>query len=342
MRCGDKRAKNDIADPPKTATQKRDVFRKQRLFLHFHVSIAGILNRLAAVVCLGLRIDIEKIAGWRNRFIGTYWHVTQTLYWGLKQHTMVQSLWIGRKLSIMEKLCISSFLQNGHTFHLYVYNDVEGVPDGTVLKDANELVSSSRIFKYKHYDSYAGFSNLFRYKLLYEKGGYWVDTDVVCLKPFCFERDHMFASVRSRKQPWDYLITRYIITSWFIKAPIGSKIMDYCYKAAAERDPEKLVWGETGPKLLRTAVRQFGMQEYISPHNSFFPIHAREWKQLIHHSFIADRKWERDLQSAYAIHLYHEMWRRNGIDKNATFHRDSIYERLKRCYLNRTAPMGKF
>lgn len=247
---------------------------------------------------------------------------------------MIQSLWIGEKLSVMEQLCISSFLQNGHAFHLYVYNDVEGVPKGTVLKDANELISSKRIFKYKHYDSYAGFSNLFRYKLLFEKGGYWVDTDVVCLKPFRFERSHMFASVLSRKRPWDYLIKRYIVTNWVIKAPVGSKIMDYCYGEVAKRDPDKLIWGETGPQLIRTAVRRFGMQEYMAPHHTFFPIYFRQWKQLIRNSVMAKRKWERNMLSSYAVHLYHEMWRRNGIDKNAAFHRDSIYERLKRHYLN--------
>lgn len=113
---------------------------------------------------------------------------------------MIQSLWIGQKLSVMEQLAISSFLQNGHSFHLYVYNEMQGVPKGTILQDANEIMPSKRIFKYRHHDTYAGFANLFRYKLLVEKGGYWVDTDVVCLRPFSFTADYMFAKVRSGRQ----------------------------------------------------------------------------------------------------------------------------------------------
>ncbi len=191
---------------------------------------------------------------------------------------MIQSLWIGEKLSTMEQLSISSFLQNGHAYHLYVYDAVEGVPKGTVLKDANEIISSERIFKYKHHDSYAGFANLFRYKLLLEKGGFWVDTDVVCLRPFQFSSDYMFARAQIINRPLDLIKKRYNTPNWFIKAPIGSEIMNYCYNEAAKRNPEEIVWGETGPKLLTTAVYKLGMQKYIVPHGTFHPNSARLWR----------------------------------------------------------------
>ena len=32
---------------------------------------------------------------------------------------VIQSLWIGDRLSVMERLCIQSFLDQGHQFHLY-------------------------------------------------------------------------------------------------------------------------------------------------------------------------------------------------------------------------------
>ena len=95
----------------------------------------------------------------------------------------MQSLWIGNALSMMEQLSIASFLANGHEYHLYNYEDIENAPDGTVLKAADQILPESMIFKYKAYPSYAGFSNFFRYKLLLTKGGWWVDTDLVCLRP---------------------------------------------------------------------------------------------------------------------------------------------------------------
>lgn len=51
---------------------------------------------------------------------------------------VIQSLWIGGSLSVMEQLCITSFLKNGHPFHLYTYEDVKNIPDGTIVKDAED------------------------------------------------------------------------------------------------------------------------------------------------------------------------------------------------------------
>src|SRR5437870_1345057 len=102
---------------------------------------------------------------------------------------IVQGLWIGPELSVMEQLSVASFMRNGHEYHLYVYDDVKNIPAGTVIKDASEILPASRIFQYKHFPTYAGFSNFFRYKLLLERGGWWIDTDTVCLKPFDFGKN---------------------------------------------------------------------------------------------------------------------------------------------------------
>ncbi len=256
---------------------------------------------------------------------------------------MIQSLWIGKKLSRMEQLSITSFLQNGHSFQLYVYDEVEGVPEHTIVKDANEILPEKNMFKYRDFDSYAGFANMFRYKLLFEKGGYWVDTDVICLKPFQFDSDHMFVHVLEGRpflnfgsihaiRPFFRLKRQYYVNTWFIKTPVGSKIMDYCYRESVKRDPKELNWGETGPILLTNAVKKFRMQQYITPYETFLPINEHQWKQLVNNSLAARRKWEMSLGNIHAVHLYNEMWRRNNVDKNADFPVNSIYERLKRLY----------
>src|SRR4051812_6131780 len=92
---------------------------------------------------------------------------------------IIQSLWIGARLSTMERLSIASFLHHGHDYHLFTYGPVEGIPPGTVVQDACEILTESRIFQYRDHASYAGFANFFRYKLLLERGGWWVDTDAV-------------------------------------------------------------------------------------------------------------------------------------------------------------------
>src|SRR6266576_4985185 len=107
---------------------------------------------------------------------------------------IIQGLWIGPELSVMEQLSIDSFMRNGHEYHLYIYDEPKNVPVGAVIKDANEILPAASVFQYKQYPSYSGFSNFFRYKLLLERGGWWVDTDVICLRAFDFPETQVFAS----------------------------------------------------------------------------------------------------------------------------------------------------
>lgn len=234
---------------------------------------------------------------------------------------VVQSLWIGGRMSVMEQLCICSFLRNGHEFILYTYGNIKNVPNGTTIKDASEIISPDKIFKYKDRDTYAGFSNIFRYKLLLEKGNYWVDFDVVCLKPFINSDDYVFARARS-------------IESCVIKTPPGSEIMDYCYEVSKNKNPQELEWGEIGPDLLRDSIKRFGLQKYVAKAEIFCPIDWPEWERCISGSLIIS--WIELAKMAIfktkAVHLWNEMWRQKGIDKNSQFPKRSLYERLKRRY----------
>jgi len=106
---------------------------------------------------------------------------------------IIQGLWIGDSLSKMEQLSIKSFLDNGHEYHLYTYGDVKNIPKGTIIKDGNEIVSKNEIYTYKN-GSYSAFSNLFRFTMLYKKGGYWADTDLVCVKKIDIDNPYVFSS----------------------------------------------------------------------------------------------------------------------------------------------------
>ena len=97
---------------------------------------------------------------------------------------VIQSLWIGGRLSLLERLCIHSYLENGHPFHLYTYGAVEDVPSGATVLDAEDILPRSRCaYRIEDMDRKAVFADWFRWELLFEKGGIWSDMDCVCLKP---------------------------------------------------------------------------------------------------------------------------------------------------------------
>src|SRR4051812_38958117 len=94
---------------------------------------------------------------------------------------IINGLWIGAALGPLQLLTIKSFIANGCEFHLWTYNSLTGVlPSGLKIRDANEIISRDSVFCYptdSEIDvpfgkgSYAGFSDVFRYKLLHELGG---------------------------------------------------------------------------------------------------------------------------------------------------------------------------
>lgn len=232
----------------------------------------------------------------------------------------IQGLWIGSRLSAMEQLSIASFLAHGHEYHLYAYEKVAGVPVAVVLRDAEEILPRSRAFMYSQHETWSGFANFFRYKLLLERGGWWADTDLVCLRPFDFAEDHVFSS--------EFSVGRQMVNIGAIKAPRGCEVMLYAWDVCQTKDPAKLVWGETGPALMEEAVTKLRMQKFVQPWTVFCPVGFRDWRMLID----ADADME-SIKDSHAVHLWHEMWRAATQDKDVHYHPASMYERLRRQYL---------
>jgi Glycosyltransferase sugar-binding region containing DXD motif len=238
---------------------------------------------------------------------------------------IIQGLWIGDHLSTMEQLSIASFLDHGHEYHLYVYQPVSNVPAGTSVKDAYEILPESMIFQYRKHPSYAGFANFFRYKLLLDVGGWWVDTDTVCLRPFDFASDYVFSS-EPTKAGTDTPSTG------FIKVPPGSAIMGDAWAHCRVKDTATLTWGETGARLLGELIGRHNLGRFVEPSATFAPVPFYEWRRLLD----ADGPFT-FAAATRAVHLWNEMWRRDGRHKDARYDPACPYERWKALYLHGTS-----
>ena len=97
--------------------------------------------------------------------------------------TPVGSLWIGDTLRDLEKLCLASFAHQGHPFTLFHTHPLEDPQlDGVTLRPARD------VFQYDDnlldYAPPAVFADLFRLRMVRDTDLTWVDTDIICLKPF--------------------------------------------------------------------------------------------------------------------------------------------------------------
>ena len=243
---------------------------------------------------------------------------------------IIQSLWIGNSISILEKLSMRSFIHHGNKYHLYTYNEIKDLPEGVKVFDANEILPEEEVFCYQTpagKGSYAAFSNYFRYKLLYEKGGFWADTDNICLKKFDFKENYVFgmefASINNGG-----LISSHI-ASGLMKAPKGSEAMIDNYTYCLTKNKSSLIWGEVGPALVDKCIKKFSLEKYIKNHEYFNPIGYGEIYNLVNPNLSRSI----DLSKSYSLHLWNECWRRNNLDKNKSYHPNSIFEKLKKIYL---------
>jgi hypothetical protein len=235
-------------------------------------------------------------------------------------NSTISSLWIGDSLSAMERMCIRSFLHHGHNFRLYTYGPLQNVPPATEICDANQVLPNTSIFRYAN-GSVAGFANYFRYKMLLENGGWWVDLDTICLKPFDFPEEHVFATEMHHGTP--------VVTNAMIKAPRSSAFCDYAWRVCQTKDPTRLVWGETGPRLAGEAVASLSYSKYVVPPIAFCPVDPDTWEEIF------DPNGRKDFgEGNYAVHLWNELWRREGLDKNAAYAPGCLFERLKSIYLD--------
>jgi hypothetical protein len=237
---------------------------------------------------------------------------------------IVQSFWIGPRLSSLHVLGIRSFLAHGHEYHLYTFDEIENVPEGVRVLDASRLFSRENVFTYQEgfgKGSYSAFSNEFRYRLLYEHGGWWVDTDVVCLKPFDFDADFVFACERTPEQT---LTT----ASCVIKSPARSAYLAYCLEVCAAADKAALRWGEIGPRLMHAAVTRFDLARYRVAPEVFNPVDYFSCAEIVAPDFDMSR-----LAGSSAVHLWHQKWKSHYLNQDYEGDPGSLYGELRRRYL---------
>lgn len=215
----------------------------------------------------------------------------------------------------MEMLTLHSFVSCGHRFILWTYRPLkQQLPDGVECRDASEIIPEERIFRYRKPSQFghgkgspAGFSDVFRYKLLYEHGGWWADMDVSCLKPLDFIQPYVFRSHHD-----------FPVVGNLMKCPRGSLLMKNCYEEASScldenntdwHKPIEILNNQIAIQQLGDSVMQITNQDRWS--------HIR--KMLVS-DMVLPGEW-------YAIHWVNVEFTRNRILKNYA-RKGSVYHSL--------------
>lgn len=235
------------------------------------------------------------------------------------------SFWDGPALSPIEQISILSFLATGHELIIYSTGPLEGLPPGVELRDASEILSTSRIIKHRKTGSVALYSDLFRYALLKKTDFIWVDLDIIALRPLPDDLDYIFGYEEDGE-----------VNGAILRLPAGSAALKqlcrfnmdthgYPPHLAGFRRIRYIVrsfglglpisdwpWGSIGPRGLTHYLKQTGEISHALPIKAFYPIKYQETarftqpRDLTFASFAAE---------TYAVHLWGKALRQH-IQKN--------------------------
>lgn len=238
----------------------------------------------------------------------------------MTDNKVINGLWVGNKLSPMELLTLHSFVAHGHTFHLWVYEPLENdLPKNVILKDANLIVPQSEIFTLKTgdiasqfgKDSLALFADWFRYQLLYQKGGWWVDMDVTCLRKFDIETDYYFSS--------HYHLP---MINNVLKVPKKAPFLAATINALDLKNLAYTTDWLVSNKILNQYVRQYKLSQYIHKDEC----NLDDWLEIepyIYSNNPIYKNWR-------YIHWMNEEWRTQKLSKNAFYPETTITHLLKK------------
>jgi hypothetical protein len=229
---------------------------------------------------------------------------------------LLNCLWIGPRLTVLERACIRSAQRVGHEVRLWCYDEPEGVPEGVTLADASEILPRDAITRHKS-GSVALFANWFRYELQRRGEGIWVDADHYFLKAIALPGPYLLALEAPQMinngilrlpagspllpeliAPFD----RHQVPGWL---PLRHRIAAHVRKLRTGRPGlSEMPWGSLGPKALTATARRHGLFHLAAPPALYSPV---PWQQA---QWVSDprRSLDEYLSSeTVAVHLWNEL-----------------------------------
>ncbi len=228
--------------------------------------------------------------------------------------TTANFFWEG-PISNYEITSINSFVRHGFNVNFWTYSKYPewNMFSGIEIKDANQILPINMLTQLNQNlqkSNYSSFSNLFRYRLLEEYGGWWFDTDCICMKNvddfvnLTKERDYVLGLERK-----DYVGSAIM---YFQDISLLMKIQEHAYEII-ENNNFKLKWGQIGPDLITEIVISEGLIDNILSPNYFFPISPNK-VNVFFDSMIKPNDRSK-LNNSFVTHTWNEMFRKYNINK---------------------------
>lgn len=212
---------------------------------------------------------------------------------------VLQTFWHGEAIGPYQLLCLRSFVDRGHQVEVFSYDPFH-LPGWLERRNAAEILPRDKILR-PIGDTLGIHSNLFRYALLHQRGGWWIDPDVLLLRPNLPRDDVFFAG------PDVFGLT----STALLKFPRGHAVVKAGLETTLSLADADADWGASGAMLLTELLRQHGLGEVFHRRAPLGPVSWFDVPDLFDPAQ-CDRL-ERLCQSEPFLHLHADVWLRSGV-----------------------------
>jgi cytochrome P450 len=213
----------------------------------------------------------------------------------------VHMFWHGGELPPLGRACMRSFVARGHRLRVHAYRPL-ALPDGVERADARDVFGETDpLYRLCAPGSITAFADCFRYRLLMEHGGWWMDTDVYCLAGTLPPEARAWAEQESG-----------LINNAILKFAPGDPLAARLAELARDRAKPGLRWGTIGPDLMTEVLAGADGVEPARARPRFYPLHWRE----AHFLWLPEKREavERRVASADFLHCWAQALENMGID----------------------------
>jgi mannosyltransferase OCH1-like enzyme len=213
---------------------------------------------------------------------------------------VVQTFWHGDVIGPYQLVCLRSFADCGHQVEVFSYDSHLQLPGWIERRNAAEILPRDKVLRPLG-GRLAIHANLFRYALLHQRGGWWINPDVILIKPDLPAADIFFAGRD------DFGLT----STGMLRFPKGHPIVKAGLEKTLSLAETAADWDASGAMMLTELIRQHGLGSHLHLREPLGPISWFDVPALFSPS--QREHLERLCQSAQVLQFHDDVWRRSGV-----------------------------
>ena len=226
--------------------------------------------------------------------------------------------WMG-DLSIYEIANLESFIESGFKVNIWTYDmdlDFKHLLNKIDIKDANLILDKKLHYKFrqgKQKSSMSSFSNIFRFELLKQYGGWWFDMDCICIKDVKeFQKLTINNNFIIGKERINYTGSSVL---FFNDTDLLNNLVNTTWDII-KKNNYNFFWGEIGPDLISEIILNKKLMSETLDQTYFYEISADRFNMLFK-TFSSSRiNTELNLEDAFIVHTWNEIFKRYFISKS--------------------------